>query len=181
MTRKRPPAADAVRARAEKFDATALARLVAVSRETVRQWTLAGCPRLDDGHYVIAEVVSWLRRRERETALAESKRDEKPKTEMNRKIAAEAELKELQLERERGLVIEVEDAEERIARVVGGFAAVASGRLTRFEREIVRCTTPADARKLTERIRGALMEGAHGLADELDAEAVADDSEDTAA
>lgn len=177
MSKARPPASVPARARAQAWNASDLARLLGASRETLRQWTLAGCPRLDTGDYIVSEVVTWLRKRERDAAIAEGKQQsQQPKTELNRKLAAEAELKELQLERERGLVIEVEDAEERIARVVGGFAAVAAGRLARFEREIVRCTTAADARKLTDRIRVALMEGAHDLAQELDGEAVLDEA-----
>lgn len=166
------------------MNASDLALLHGVTRESVRQWTIAGMPRRQDGSYLVAETITWRIQRaaekERQSA-APTEDEEKKLSQLNRKLLAEAQLKELQLERELGLTISVEDVEERLSRIVGGFAAVANGRLTRFEREIVRTTTPADARKLTERIRAALMEGAHGLADELAAEADADDEEDSAA
>lgn len=177
---KAPPTKQAQRARESGLTQAAIARLLGVSRESLRAWTLAGCPRLDSGLYVVAEVVTWLRKRERELALAEQKPDGQKISELNRKLSAEANLKELQLERERGLVIDAAVADERIGRIVGGFNAVASGRLTRFEREIRQCTTAAEARRITERIRVALMEGAHELADELDAEAVVDEAVDAA-
>lgn len=171
--RRKAPAARNVprRARVETFPPGKLAQLLGVSGESVRKWAQAGCPRLDSGEFVVAEVVTWLRQRDVEAERAKAKGDDKPKTELNRKLAAEAELKELQLERERRESVAIADFDEALGRVVGGFASVAKGQLTRFEREIVRATTPADARVLTDRIHTALMEGAQGLADELDTEA----------
>lgn len=144
----------------------------------MRKWGLAGCPRKDDGTFVVAEVVTWLRARDVEQALAKVKSADAPKTELNRKLAVEADLKELQLARERRESVTADDYDEAIARIAGGFAAVAKGQLARFERDIVRTTTAPDARKLTDRIHAALMEGAQGLADELEAEAQAMSHED---
>jgi phage terminase Nu1 subunit (DNA packaging protein) len=154
-------------------NATQLAQIHGVTRETIRQWTVAGCPRRQDGSYVVAETITWRIQREIEKERkARSPEDDAPKlTEMNRKLRAEADLKELQLERERGELIPTEEHEEIVSRIAGGFAAVAAGQLTRFERRIVQAATPADARVLTQDIHRALMEGAQGLADDLESEA----------
>lgn len=146
-----------------------------VSRETIRQWTVANMPRRDDGTYIVAETITWRIQRE----LAKDRETRAPKdgdekmSELNRKLRAEAELKELQLERERGLAVLADDHEAVVARIAGGFAAVASGQLSRFERRMVQAKTPAEARVLTQEIHRALMEGAQGLADDLESEAVA--------
>jgi hypothetical protein len=151
-----------------------------VSAESVRKWHLGGCPRKDDGTFVVAEVVTWLRARDVEAERTKAKSTDAPKTELNRKLSVEADLKELQLAQLRGELVTIEVHDEQIGRIVGGFAAVAKGQLTRFERDIVRSTTAADARKLTDRIHAALMEGAQGLADDLDAEAARDTEDDAA-
>lgn len=169
------------RQRAPAFGTNELARLLGVARETVRQWTAAGCPRLDSGEYVLAEVVAWRVRQAVEKERAGRKADAAPKTEMNRKLAVEADLKELQLAQMRGALVPAALHDEQMQRVVGGLAAVAKGQLTRFEREIVRATTAPEARKVTERIHEALMRGAQGLADELEAEAAALEAADEAA
>lgn len=169
----KPPASTPRRSRDAGVSASALAQLNGVTRETVRQWTFAGCPRRDDGSYIVAEVISWriARELEKDRAARAPKDGDEKISELNRKLRAEAELKELQLERERGLAVSAEDHESVIARIAGGFAAVASGQLSRFERRMVQATTPADARVITQEIHRALMEGAQGLADALEAEA----------
>lgn len=134
----------------------------------MRQWTIAGCPRLSDGTYIAAETITWRIQRELQLARPAKAEGEKPVTEMNRKLAAEADLKELQLAQLRGELVTVEAHTEVVARIAGGFAAVASGQLARFERRIVQATTPAAARVVTQEIHRALMEGAQDLADDLD-------------
>jgi phage terminase Nu1 subunit (DNA packaging protein) len=176
-----PPASLPDRARLERLNAADLARLLGYSRESVRQWTVQGCPRLDTGDYVVAEVVTWLIARAREAEREKRKDGEKPKTELNRKLSVEADLKELQLAQLRGELITIETHDEQVMRIAGGFNAVAKGQLARFNREIVRTATAADAQKLIDRIHQALMEGAQGLADDLDAEAAEHSVEDPAA
>lgn len=144
-----------------------------VTRETVRQWTIAGCPRLSDGTYIAAETITWRIQREIQLARPAKAEGEKPQSEMNRKLAAEADLKELQLAQLRGELVTVESHTEAVAKIAGGFAAVASGQLARFERRIVQATTPADARIITQDIHRALMEGAQGLAEDLEDDASA--------
>lgn len=162
------------------MNASELAQLHGVTRETIRQWTVAGCPRRQDGSYIVAETITWRLQRELEKDRnARAPRDGEEKlTEMNRKLRVEADLKELQLERERGTQLTADDHEAVVARIAGGFSGVAKGQLQRFERKIVQATTAAAARVVTQDITRALMVGAQGLADELDAEA--SDAEDAA-
>lgn len=158
--------------------------MLGVTAESIRLWTQEGCPRRDDGSYIVAEVVTWLRQRERDKIRDELKAGDKKPTELNRKLAAEADLKELQLRQMRGELLPVEVHDERLARVIGGFATIATGQTQRFEREMRKVQTAVEARELRERIVEALMEGARSLADELDAEAATmapeDDDEEAA-
>lgn len=154
-----------------------LAGLHGVTDETIRLWGLAGLPRRDDGSYIVAETITWRVQRELEKERAKSKGEDKPKvTEMNRKLAVEADLKELQLQRERGEVVPIEDFDEVTQRLIGGMAAVAAGRLQRFERPIVQSKSAAEARLLTQKIHAALMEGAQEFGRELEAEAAEHDA-----
>lgn len=181
-TKPAPPASTPRRSRDAGVNASELAQLHGVTRETIRQWTVAGCPRRQDGSYIVAEVITWRIQRELEkdrAARAPKDGDEKM-TELNRKLRAEAELKELQLARELGNHITTEDHEAIVARVVGGLAAVASGQLQRFERKIVQAKVPADARIITQDIHRALMVGAQEFADTLETEAAGLDEDDAA-
>lgn len=175
----RPPASHPRRAREAGVSATALATLHGVTRETVRQWTVDGCPRRDDGRYMPDETITWRIRRE----VAKVRKDDgsgaraKPASEMHRKIAAEADLKELQVEQLRATLVPAELHAEIVGRIAGGFAAVAAGQLTRFEKKIVQATRAAQARVITQDIHRALMEGAQALASELeDAARAADEA-----
>lgn len=156
-----------------------LARALGRTPETIRNWTIAGCPRRDDGNYMLAEVVTWYGKREFDRGRADAK-PKKELSEMNRKLSVEADLKELQLERERGESLPAEEYHASVRRIVGGFAAVAKGRLSRFEREAVKVGTPADARRLMDRISHALLEGAHDVAATLEAEADDDEAGEAA-
>lgn len=160
------------------MNVTQLSALMGVSREAVRLWTMANppVPRRDDGTFVVAEVVTWRIQRAVEAEREKIRDDEKPKTqsEMNRKLSVEADLKELQLEQMRGTLVPIELHQEIIGKISGGFAAVAAGRLARYERAIVQAKSAADARRLTQQIHIALMEGAQDFADELDEEAAAE-------
>ena len=183
MTPKRkalPPAAVPDRQRLERLNAADLARLLGYARESIRQWTVQGCPRLDDGMYVVAEVVTWLMNRAVESERAKRKDEGKPTTELNRKLGVEADLKELQLAQLRGELVDLEVHREQVDRVVGGFNSVAKGELTRFNREIVRATTAGDAQKLIDRMHEALMRGAQRLADDMEHDAAEAHEEEVA-
>jgi phage terminase Nu1 subunit (DNA packaging protein) len=178
-----PPASTPRRARDEGVNQSQLATLHGVTRQTVRDWTLAGCPRRDDGSYIVAETIAWRIRQKVEEAKREraSESDEPKLTEMNRKLKVEADLKELELQHRRAESIDAPVHRDVTARLVGGFASVAAGQLARFERRMLQSTKPAEARAISQDIQRALMEGAQGLADELDAEADALDDEESAA
>jgi phage terminase Nu1 subunit (DNA packaging protein) len=121
--------------------------------------------------FLLRDCIAW--RVDREKDLAANNESPIEANERARKLRAEADLKELELRQKRGELVELAAFEEAIDRIIGGFAAVAAGRLARFEREMVKCTTAGGARKIRERIAAALMEGARGYADEWEAEAEA--------
>lgn len=162
---------------------SAIAELLGVSTRQIQNYRAEGMPvRQTSGKisYVPRECIRWRIERERDSALAATAPLEP--LERARKLRAEADLKELELKERRRALVPVEEFQARIDALVGGLVAVASGRLQRFEREIVAATTPAAARKITERIHDALFEGARAFADELEAEADAlADTEETAA
>jgi hypothetical protein len=165
------------------LSAKALADLLQVNRSAVFQWKDAGCPFRKGSkgfEFVVSEVVAWLEKRaeERGRKSAESQDGQSPYAQ---KQLADAEYRRIQIEQLRGSLIEVDVVREEYERFVGGFAAVATGRLQRFEREILQTTSPADARRLTQRMHAALMEGAQEYAAEIetteDDEASEDESE----
>lgn len=150
------------------YSRSAIAQLLGVTPQRVTQWIQAGCPTTGDGKKLdLVTVVEWRIARA-ETQARSATRAESP---LQRKLDAEAKLKELQLEREQALSVSAEDHEEVVARIAGGFAAVAAGQLQRFERRMVQARTPADARVITQDIHRALMEGAQELAESLDSDA----------
>lgn len=138
----------------------------AVTPMTIRNWMDAGMPYREvngQRRIVRAKANPWVRAAQRE---AESPDEAKERA---RKLRYEADLKHLELEQRRQLVVPKADYERRLEVFIGGFKAAAAGRLTRFERAIIRATTPGDARRVTEDIHMALMEGALQFADELEA------------
>lgn len=152
-----------------------LAAALRKTTRTLRNWRSDGMPtRLVSGQprFDLADVLAWREDRIRDEAARSAAAPEAghdKDAEMARKLAAEASIAELKLEQLRADVVPVQQYRDELERVVGGFAAVAMGRLQRFERDIVAATTPAAARKLVERIQDALMEGAQEFADELEA------------
>ena len=161
----------------QAFPVKTLMDLLEVSRTTVFAWKDAGCPHRRGAkgfEFVLAEVVEWLEKRaeERGRKSAETQDGQSP---YNRKLAADAAYRELQVEQLRENLIEAADARQEIDTFVGGFAAVAAGRLQHFEKDIVQTTKPGDARRLTAKIHAALMEGARAYADDLEAQAQSED------
>lgn len=140
---------------------------------TVQLWIKEGMPYRDqrgERRIVRADANRWLL--ERVKARAEPAGGDAPseKLERARKTRAEADLKELDLRERLGTLVDRALYEQRLEEFLGGFTAVASGQLTRFERAIVKAQTPADARRLTREIFTALMQGAQGYADQIEAE-----------
>lgn len=162
---------------------TEIAHLLGVTTRQVANYRAEGMPHRSRGGrltYVPSECVRWRLERARDEVRREVAPDRE--VEQARKLRAEADLKELELKERRGALVSVEDFEEQIDAVIAGLAAVASGQLQRFERRIVAATTAGQARKLTEAIHDALMEGAREYARQLEAEASAlDDAEQESA
>jgi hypothetical protein len=152
------------------------AELTGKTSARVYQWIQDGMPhrkRVRKGTRILPrEGIAWL--------LEQAKKDAKPKdandSPLNRKLLAEAELKELELQERRRALIPAEDFDRFLDAFIGGFAAVASGQLQRFEREIVAATSSPAARVITEQIHAALMEGAQEYATQLETEASAIDA-----
>ena len=154
------------------------AELLGKSSRTVQNWLRDGMPHRMNRHQaaiVPRDAIAWLIERAQESGRAAAAPDADPReSAFSRKARIDGDLKQLELDERRRALIPAAEFEEFAEQFVGGFAAVASGRLTRFEREIVRAKTPADARKVTRAIQAALMRGAREMADRLDEEATAE-------
>ncbi|MCE2942182.1 MAG: hypothetical protein ACK51E_11425 [Gemmatimonadota bacterium] len=146
---------------------------VGVSPRTLREWTQQGCPhrRTPGGaEYVIAEVLTWRT----ETAVAAAiEKLQRPDgidlaAEQARKARADADLRELDLAERRGELVPVAKYRRELEDVLGRMRAVVSGGLHRFERRIVSCATPGEARRLTRDIEDAICRGGVALADTLE-------------
>lgn len=155
------------------------ADILGVTSARVYQFIQEGMPhrkRVKKGTRIVPrEAIQWRIEREREQARPEDGRPPRPR---DRLEIAQAELKELEVLEVRKSLIPIEEFETFVDSFVGGFAAVASGRLQRFERDIVEASSPATARKLTEQIHGALMAGAQEYGEHLDDEAAALEADD---
>lgn len=112
-----------------------------------------------------------LRHREAQKAIRDRGGEIDEGAERARKMAAEADLKELELAERRRELVPAEEARIFTESLVGGFASVAGGRLQQFEREIVATKDAADARRLTQRMTTELMQGAQDYAETLEQEA----------
>lgn len=148
-----------------------MAELLGLTPERLRQLVPEGLPQANrDGRpcYVPREVIRWFRDREREAGRREGSGDGAPNEllERARKLKAEADLKELELAERRRLLLPSDEFLARWSSLVGTFAAVATGQLQQFERKIVQATTPADARRVTDAMRLALLRGAQEFADQ---------------
>lgn len=153
-----------------------------VTSQKVYQWIQAGMPhrkRKTGTRIVSREANKWLREFIRTNAQAETSPDEAK--ERARKVSAEADLKELEVAERRKALIPVQEFEEFVESLLGGVAAVASGQLQRFEREMVRVASAGEARALTQKMHAALMEGGRQYAQQLDTEAEELERQDPAA
>jgi hypothetical protein len=149
------------------------ADLLGLTRQRVHQLVQDGMPhrrRNNATRFVPRESIAWLRERDRESARSSESPSEAD--ERARKLRAEADLKELELSERRRALVPIAEAETFLDSFVGGFAAVAAGRLQTFERDIVQAKGAGDARRLTQRMHAALMAGAQEYADAVEAEAL---------
>jgi phage terminase Nu1 subunit (DNA packaging protein) len=158
----------------QRIKAGELASHFKKTRQTVHNWTKEGMPHRSDGKestYVLSECIEWRIAEEREDALARAAKASESIDEAKeraRKLRAEADLKELELLVQRREVMPTAVHLQRIEEIAAGFASVANGKLTRFEREIVAVGTPGDARRVTQRIAEALMQGVHEFTERLE-------------
>jgi hypothetical protein len=163
---------------AETVSLADAARVFSCSQETVRRWRKAGMPCRMDGdrpRFVLAECIRWRLEVVEEAARAALAPPSEAAERLG-KLRAERQLRELELDRQRGLVMPTAATEEALETFVAGFAAVAAGQLARFEREIIEAVTPAAARVITTRIHEALMQGAQGYAEELETPVAPDEA-----
>ena len=152
------------------------ADLIGKTSQRVYQLIQKGLPhRKRGGHTKIVprEGVQWWIEHQTWEYQEQRKRKDIPDEEEERalKMRAERQIKELELMKMAKDLVPAADLTEFVERVFGGFAAVVAGRLQRFERDIVRANKPPEARKLVERMKAALMNGARAYADQLDDEA----------
>lgn len=155
--------------RANTITLEEIADAFGVTTETIRLWRKDGLPsRTEAGRprFVLRECIEWRREHDRlddQDRTKPSERDERAL-----KVRAERMLKELEYAEKRRELVPVSDSNDFIDQFVATFAATAAGRLQRFERDIVRAKTPADARQVTTAIHVSLMEGGQQFADMLE-------------
>jgi phage terminase Nu1 subunit (DNA packaging protein) len=109
-------------------------------------------------------AIAWLIKRAAEEAKGGDLNEARERA---RKTRAEADMKEMDREERRRSLVPAKISTEYIEAFVGGLASVAAGQLGRFERDIVKAETPAEARAVRMNIHRALMEGAQRYADDL--------------
>ena len=107
------------------YGVNSLAQALGVTSQQVSQWKAAGMPFGKTGRILLKDAVRWLREHERRSRpkIGASEANE-------RRAAAEAELAELKLARERGDVVPAAEvqaaAEDEAARVAGVLSQMAS-------------------------------------------------------
>jgi len=114
------PNADRLPAPPRPITAAALGRLLELTPRAVGMWKAAGCPTEDGRFYRVAHVVKWLRQRERENLeemLMAGEARERWEQARAQKTQAEADLASLELAKQRGQVVTVEEAMEEAGKV----------------------------------------------------------------
>lgn len=133
-----------------------------------------GLPRGGKGHavwYPWPEIWHWYIKRETEKAKAEVKpKDQDLAGSLKEKAQADAAISRMKAEEMAGSLIPADLHQQRLDAFVGGFVAVVTGRLARFERDIVAAKTPAEARKVTDAIKTQLLQGGQEYASQIEAE-----------
>lgn len=101
------------------------ARIFGFSRRGVEEWLTGGCPARKEGkqwRLNTAEVVAWLREREKRLVLGEVGNIDEAQAK-RRKLAAEAAMAELELASRQGQVVAVADFEARMSAMIGAARA----------------------------------------------------------
>jgi hypothetical protein len=164
---------------APKIETLSLTDIAAAFRKTTRTiqtWRREGMPTRNingEPRFVLSDCIQW---REERVASEAAERARGPATsldkdeQMARKLSVEADLKTMEREERRRELVPASEYQERLETFLGGMSAVSSGQLQRFERDIVRASTPTEARKITQAIHAALMESALSYSDALETE-----------
>src|SRR6185437_15058911 len=157
----------------KRMTAVAFAEVLGVTPRRVRQHIQAGMPhRLERGvaKVVPSEAIAWLIERAKESVAAPGKSGAQNDVEMKaRDRALRLELLELDVAERKREVLATETARDFAEELVGAFAGVSAGQLQQFERDMVSCATPAEARTLRDKMHAALMRGALAAAAEFEA------------
>lgn len=101
------------------------ARVFGFSRRGIEEWLTGGCPARKEGkqwRLNTAEVVAWLREREKRLVLGEVGNIDEAQAK-RRKLAAEAAMAELELASRQGHVVAIADFETKITAMIGAARA----------------------------------------------------------
>lgn len=144
--------------------ASELAQILGVSLSTITAWVRRGCPFLERGavgkqwQFDSADVVKWLREQDVERALGKNASVTMEEARTRDKLAT-AQLKEIELARQRGQVVNVDDVKEIVCE---DYAVVRSRILAIPGRLAQTCAIEADAeavqRLIMAEVRDALSE-----------------------
>jgi phage terminase Nu1 subunit (DNA packaging protein) len=133
--------------------AAALAEYYEVDRRTVTNWVNSDppCPSWKEGNerkFDTAKVADWRERNAARRAADDARRESPADYEdaKARKMAADAELAELQLAKERGELIAVEDALAERVRVYGHLRAKLLNMPAKYAASTVGCRTIAESK-----------------------------------
>ncbi len=150
---------------------TALAKLFRVDVRTIQRWTKAGMPREGasrSSKYDLPQCIAW--RREEDRKEAEDLRHPKTFEEARaRKMAAEAELAELDVMERRGELGTVEEMDEVITTGFGRMRAYGLGAPSRHARDFVGLKTVTAARNAVRHLITELFDAFHRMGEEDEA------------
>ncbi len=150
---------------------TTLAKLFSVDVRTIQRWTKAGMPRAGasrSSKYDLAKCIAW--RREQDRKEAEDLRHPKTFEEARaRKMAAEAELAELDVMERRGELGTVEEMDEVITTGFGRMRAYGLGVPSRHARDFVGFKTVTAARNALRDLIVELFDAFHLMGEEGEA------------
>ncbi|HTS88113.1 MAG TPA: hypothetical protein VMG41_06435 [Gemmatimonadales bacterium] len=175
MTTRRRETTEATKGQSEELliEQAQAAHWLGITRQSLGVWAQRpGAPVVMRNGKRLLRWPAFPRWRERELERQVRAESRSPRlaAAAERYEVARARKMELETEALEGTLVPLADYEQELNKVVGTLAAVASGELMRFERDIVTCQTPAEARRITQEIHAALMRGANQAADELERE-----------
>ena len=127
-------------------NASRLQKCFDVSRQTLMEYRKAGMPRLARGKYDLEACWQW-----RWAHFAPEERRGSLSDERKQLVITQRRLKELQLKRAGGEVVEVKEVIQLIDRLVGSSQAKLLGLPTRVAVEILTCKNPREARDLLDK------------------------------